>query len=1101
MLGDKHLYIADVDFIYWANKADLANATQSAAQGLVEQFSIRLENYRAVNEAMIGGALPLIPAGHVPVMYIVEGEEEYDVLFGGVVQVNDGSDASWTGHRILQIATPIKPLKVRPHSIVFYPDEDKEPTDTSRIRRLGQIMEGQLPDWDFTTFVAPNDEGNITYPPPIFPNPNDGTSGDIFTEYTEASVEEILRHIASDPGWPGDVEAYPVQARNWWIEPDFTIPGDPTSGVTWFVHYQNVPVPGMDIIDLLDAPDPLLPDAIIYGAGAKDVSDYSSVVRQIQVTGPLTSRVTGGTLQADTIGWRKRIRMDLGEVVPRVAAHAGALYKRHGVDGAWDSGAISALQMPPDDWEANCQVQEMYLEHETFQVPNSDKLFTTSHGSVWDQPTGVNTIGVKDQMAVPTWGPTQDGGFRGGMHISVVECYGSTVNLRWHLGRNRIGMRGIFRYQDLYNYWYWESTLTGFRIVKKDGGTDTELANYDCDVSDMVEVKISLINSDVLKQIQAFTNNELMVQLDDQDFLWNMSWHGISFNCDADASTQDGAFYDFQCTTFFGDRAFGIGDNREPEHWIDMSFAFIFNSDGTIALGHNGDPIDEVDWEPDMYDTQRSYTYNDRFKLLGVGYMDPVTRSIPRMVQFLKQPGGQGQWLILAIVAPVTVPVWTPANMWVVQFAAKERGAGLANLTVGRALSNLFVAPDTVSPMYGSPYAYPANGALQSDFWNTYVKRERIAAAVFKAEAEAKLTFTCETQDKKIVRGTFARITNRRAGWVLPLIGDDTRKILMCTSVTRIETGKGSRPRFRQSFGSHVYTSNDPGRTHLLKPGTSFTKTLNKDLPTFNGMGLTWPNHVITGREYGQVVEIKITPKDDTLWDNQVLPAVYFGVDEQNVTLPKGMLTPGAKYDLRQRTHGEGGSSDWSETVDFVAPPQPASDRMSNAHFYMGNSIDPILSTGPDSYSEPVQANQGYSIEGWSLSLGLVPGDVELDVEWCTSKDRKELGEAAFVSITASGERPATHSGLNDGTYNEGAETKRWHDQAANVQTGDWLRLRVLSADTEATKATAVLKLKPLEIPFTQLNNEHQGVIVPQPPVTDDDGEELIEDDDAPIIY
>ena len=159
-----------------------------------------------------------------------------------------------------------------------------------------------------------------------------------------------------------------------------------------------------------------------------------------------------------------------------------------------------------------------------------------------------------------------------------------------------------------------------------------------------------------------------------------------------------------------GDKAFGMGNEVAVTHWIDISFGFVFNSDGTIALAKEGDPLDAPAWEPGMYDTERDYTYNDRFKVLTAEYMDAGTQTKKRLIQYLKQPGGQGQWLLLAELKPISGPEFSPTSHWFAQFAAKERGAALSNLIQGQAYSNMFLAPDTLSELYGSPYSYPADG-------------------------------------------------------------------------------------------------------------------------------------------------------------------------------------------------------------------------------------------------------------------------------------------------------------------------------------------------------------------------------------------------------
>ena len=449
----------------------LQNATKVVAQGQVEQFGLGLQNYADLDPGPppTGGPLPTLPRGHVPVIYIsipeVLGVEipivtyfDYEVLFSGTLQNIDGTDAGVYGVTKLRCATPLKALKVRLHSVVFYSDPLAEPTDTSRIRRLGQMVEGQLPDWDFTTYVSPNLPGNITYPPAIFPNPNDGTSGELFIEYKEASIEEIIRNIATDPGWWTDV-TYPLQARNWFVEGNFATPGEPESGIKWFLHYLDVPVPGEVLPDLSDTPDfTLATEPIIYAKGATFTEDYSTVIRQIHISGP-SAHYQGRSYDPQPIAWE--------EPYPRKCSfRPGAIYKRFGEDGVWDSGAVSQTKIWANDWEVSCQCQELYLEHDTFNRPDTPLLLATHHGMPWYSDTPGNPIGIKDRLAVPEFGASQGGGLRGGMHISVLQCYATTCILRWHLERPRIGMQCVFRFWDKYNRWYVECVESGFDLVK-----------------------------------------------------------------------------------------------------------------------------------------------------------------------------------------------------------------------------------------------------------------------------------------------------------------------------------------------------------------------------------------------------------------------------------------------------------------------------------------------------------------------------------------------------------------------------------------------------------------------------------------------------------
>ena len=93
--------------------------------------------------------------------------------------------------------------------------------------------------------------------------------------------------------------------------------------------------------------------------------------------------------------------------------------------------------------------------------------------------------------------------------------------------------------------------------------------------------------------------------------------------------------------------------------------------------------------------------------------------------------------------------------------------------------------------------------------------------------------------------------------------------------------------------------------------------------------------------------------------------------------------------------------------------------------FHMGNGVDILTTTGTDSYSKPIQVNQPCAIVGWGIDSGDLPGNITVDIEYCTAINRRADGVLAYYSITASGEKPfLVHEPplalINDGTYNDG---------------------------------------------------------------------------------
>jgi hypothetical protein len=413
----------------------------------------------------------------------------------------------------------------------------------------------------------------------------------------------------------------------------------------------------------------------------------------------------------------------------------------------------------------------------------------------------------------------------------------------------------------------------------------------------------------------------------------------------------------------------------------------------------------------------------------------------------------------------------------------------------GRSYSNLFVAPATYSELYGGNRMYPANGLLQSDHWDTYRKRQKVADAIWVAEAEPKIIFNAEAMTK-VERGAFARIACRRAGWTNPPGGPDNRKLLMCTSVVRVETGNLRMPRYRMTFGAYLYASEDAGRTHLMKPNQNPKKPANRPTPTFDGMALRWYDEdIITGREsYGDVLEVQIIKYNELDLENQEWPTYTFNATVQAAVIPPDAIPVGGQFSVRHRTVGKAGKSDWSDPVPFVSPPQAPSERLSTATFYMGDGAEPIAA---NDLSVLVPINQHCKITGWALILEEFEGNVQLDVQFCTAYQRRTEGDAAFTSITAAGEKlfvQATPSMIHDGKYNEGYDITDWLAPAHNLYAGDWLRLKVLSAETEALYLCAVLMLQPLATPFTQIGQASGGQIGMAATV-DDDGEALVDDD------
>ncbi len=1146
-----------VDYTRWADFATLDNATLTAGQGVVETFKVGLRNYAPLDEHSVGGPLPALPTGTVPFLYIdvpgsFEGEwplptppfGDYDVLFSGIMLSVDGSDGDWQGMTQITVATPMKQLKIIVHSIVFRPDVDLQPTDTSRIRNLGAQLAGQLPNWDFDTYVSADLPGNITYPlpSPVFALHLDGTDADDHTSYQELTIEAIIRNIATDPGDFLDAN-YPVQARNWWIESDFVAHGDPSTGIKHFFHYQDVPVPDT-VIDLLGQPDPALPDAVFYEQGSQYTIDYTKVVRQVSIAGyagsPGTYTYVPQLVTSFNIG-----------TFDRIHNRGNILWKAGGTDGVWDAAGGTGYwdrYVTPnkfygfayDDVEMSAQLQEIYLEHDTFQRPAGP-------------PTGVSATGVQGGLGQTlhyTWWNMDNEAGQQPMHVrksanthvpgnvaaseyalnpvtnlganafGVLECGGASVILRTHLAVNRTGATLMFHYQDYYHWWGVRAEAGGYSVVQANGGAPAIIHSISMARTDwpMQEIKVAIKNEGdppygSRAKIEVYIDNVLKVAFAD-DYLAQETRHGFNIDCTYAPEAFDAEFYDFQCTTFYGDRAFGLGDydmsfdagdHYANPTWEYIGYGCVFNSDGTTDLVVHGNPLDHDEWEPlpgfpgqTLYDTQRGYLYNDRYKVLVVKYVDPADMVTKRKAQWQKQPNGEGIWTLLAEKLDITdIPGPSLANPWAAQIAFKDNGSALVNVSAGRNYSNTFFAPDTYSVLYGGNGLYPATDVVSNPTWQTYAQRQRVADAIFRAEAEPALTFTCTTMHQ-FKRGDFAKIGNRRAGWV----DDATKPVLMCTSVRRAETSNRRVPKYACSFGRYKYASDDPGRTHLLQPGTKESlmyDVANQLDPEFDGLALLFEDSAVLGMQnLNQQIQTQLIPQDQVAAQSTMWPINSYEPGTKRAMLPVSWFPPGTKLIARHRVISAAGVSDWSKGLPFTTPPQVATDRASVCMWYIGNGTDPIATA--DVYDE-VQVNQPCRIIGWAADLGDIPGDIVYDVQWCSAANRRANGPAAFTSIVG-GTVPFIDqtTPINDGTFNDGFNIVGWADVSQALQTGDRLRLVITSATTTATKGTFDLMFAANPTSYTQ----QAGVAAPGHGVGGVGGDptagEIVGDDNQPLV-
>lgn len=995
----------------WADATTLKNAVKSFKAA--SDFSLEFIS----DTGVYGGPLPVTLSPGRVVYYV-----DYDsvtpanskVLFGGIIKDVSGTDKADNvkGSFSVDCTVPQQELKRIMEYIAFSPDAiTGYPNDRSRILRLGVLISSLLTTWDFTTGISAT--ASVTYPsPPI---------GEALTEYEFKSIEDIINDIATDPGRPGDT-GYPVPMRRWWVSARLATPATPSAGIRFVLNYRAP----ADIVDnttpLKDRwDDPLTPEpgTVLYESGAVWRVDASSMIRQIHVAGPKTDPVL--------CAWQNATNVTRGH---------GFITKTSGTDGAWDAGAVSKQRFKGGDWEALATVQEAYLCHHQFEYDDGPTIPEANTGQQtvnWYQDLVGNTMGLRGHHAAPHW-PV-------GTALCTWQCFGATVILRSHFSTNEQGMGLVFRLTDQDNYWRVENTGGDYSLIKREAGSESTEGTLGVTPADGDEIKVFALGS----QIQVYQNDVLQLQVTGETFNEHETMHGLYYDTAASGSSPTGRFYDFQCTTFFSDDAFGLTTLTSVDSWVDISYGFVKNNNGTLSMNEGGVVVATDD-----------YSYNDKLKVAHTQYFDYGTASIQSMVTWEKLPFGATEWETLHSRTSGVVTL-DESHPWYVAFAGSDLGSTLNNISLRKQYANLFHADPAVYGVYSGEW--PANGLYQSDELDTYIKRQAHADAIFLQYASPRTSLDCTIRPSNGVNpfnvGERITVTNHQALWFDDGFSDD-RKHLILTSFQRIENAhKLSRPSFKLTLADRDLEIDLSGQRHLLKPGTRTRKPDSRGVPsqTADPTVFEWPDP--TGDEnFGDYTEVQLARIDAGAYANAQIPVQRIAPDASAVQIDRGQLVPGAQYVLRTRNgFNTGIASDWTESSAFVAPAPAPYDRPYTPGVWLGDGTTVIVA-GANAIIELPESGE---IIKWSIAsydnsgvdTGVTgtpfPADAVVDVQYCDADTWYASDVAGLMSIAGT-DLPT----LTAQTSNESTRLTGW---TTSVKAGGRMRFGLRGTPTPTAKA------------------------------------------------
>jgi hypothetical protein len=1010
------------DIKRWATPKSLQNMAD--AYTTASPFTLKLNNYASDGS----GILPVTVTGGDKILYIdYTDSTHFELLGAGLVMDASGTDApnNVKGVQTVTCAMPLKDLLRIMEYVPFSPDPTTGyPNDRARVLRLGVIA--ALPGWDWTSGISAT--LSVTYPvPPL---------GEPLTEYNFRSIQDILNDLATDPGQFGDT-GYPVPTRRWWIGARLTDPTDPTLGITWVLHYLgafDIAGAAYELKDRYDVSGVVEAGTKLYNTGAQWHIDSRNMIRDVYIAGPNT--------EPTLCTWQNPVNVAMGH---------GHISKIDGTDGTWDAGAISRKRITGGDWEATAIVQEFYLGHHQFQLDDSELIGPANTRQLtlnYYPAASRNTFGTRGwQAALIVRDAT-------GVAVAVWDCRAATCILREHFTLNRQGQGMTFRLTDEDNFYRVENTGSDYALIKRQGGTETSLGTCGVSPLDGDQIKVFALGSQIQVYITraGVPEGAYNLQVTGQTFNQHATKHGLYGNPAASGTSPQMRFYDFQCTTFFSDDAFGLTTVTAVTSWTDISYGFVKNNNGTLSLNEGGVVVATSD-----------YSYNDKLRVSTMNYFDYSSASLIRMVRWDKLPMGESEWVTLheRTTGVVTLDATHP---WYVAFAGSDLGATLNNISLRKEYANRFHADPAVFGTYAG--VWPANGLIQSDELDTYIKRQTRADAIFRQSATPRISLNCELPPDlanpsvapPFNLGERVLVSNRGAQWYNGSV--DTRIYLFVTSIQRIETpGHLLSPGYRLTLEDRSFDTDLSGQRHLLKGTMATSKPDSRGVPAQSATDPTvfeWPDP--TGDEnFGDYMDVQLARVDSGAYANAQIGVQKIAPDATAVQLDKGQLVPGAQYVLRTRNmFNNGTASDWTESSPFVAPGQAPYNRPYSIGEWIGNGTDPIAAGSLDIIPVP----ESGEIQQWEVSSYdnsdppvAAPGTIKFDVLHASADAFRQSGVSALTSIAGS-----DYPTLTTASYADSVKLTGW---AKTVKAGDKLMFVVFASPTPtATKVMINLPIK-----------------------------------------
>lgn len=1117
------LYVDGIDLTVFCDRPSLEYAVQQFTQGAVESFKLKLQHFASPHiPGYLPAELPPIREGRVQVIIIkrYSGDpEDYETLASGTVAQALIGDTSWRGSTELHVDTPLKTLKTQLHFVRFL--ASSEPTDVDRLRRLGRNW--RHADFDFNLV---GQEAYVTYPMPHYGADSQAyVSGRDNTDYTDRSVDDIVRDINTYVGQASDA-AYPVPTRHWWWEARFRDATQPALGIKWFLHIQRNDQ-GVVGTDLVDAPDPDNPDALVYNQGATIARDYQPVVRRV--------RVAGSELVKEYIpgGWLAASDTPDENILP---VSDGWVRKVAGADGEWDSNALMYGTYSRGlegyepvhlwaDFRLNFQTQETYLAHDTFKgadevplvrsaiVEGDQRFFPPGQWVTWYTTLLEATHNVMGRIGNGARGHTAQV-----PALALLDARASTCIVRGRVLRHGPGMALILRAS-----YTGDHLLDQAIVMYEEAGGSWTLATWSGGGLSIVQAGgMTLDTGDTLKvnlkynRIEVFKNDDFQDEYTQEPFDFNSdaTWHGVGVLTGLDATVP--VWDDFNITTFWADRAMGVGGELGGSEWFWIGYGFVWNVNGTFtmiqggltppALGqgnygqsggsytyatlaayaaaHGGEMPDDVEYlwadiEKAQDVVNLGYAYDDVWSIGSVQYIDDSTRSLMRKVQWWYQAGGIGEPVLLRelLGLPYNEIYWRSMDdyrSWVAQAAFKDLGGTITNTYEEGAQSDLFYPTgdlaDEMTPLVGD---YPSTGTIQSDLMVTYYMRQRVGMAVLRQLGEPRVDMRCdvfpqpdpETGEVRTpyTRGMLVRVTNRRAGWVNSGTGD-RRKLLVVRAIQRVSAGaRGRRPGFHLTLGDQTYDLTDPTRSYLLGPGDEGGMPAQLDVPEGRrGTSFAFREAVTQDKWHGDYLDVRVHPLHNPGIGE--LPMLTWPAGVREIQIPTGLLPPGTTFELQHRTRTQDGrKSPWSARYKGTTPEAGAYDRPYLAEFPIGDGADAIVVTDDALDMHELQLNEACAIVGWAMVINAL-GNVIVDVQYASEAARRTLGTSAYVSLCGlDGAKPYVSSTRYSGTANSGNDLRGWDAAAGGLERGDWLRVTVAAVGVGSpTLGTVTLHLKRL---------------------------------------